>query len=122
MKLIDTHFYDGSLKFISTDPTAKARYHSALAEILQETNKLLDRDSCSRIRNVLNIVHPGDKHNYDPSNNIDFEELLPAIWDKVRTMDTAEKMLFLEQFSDIDRGSCAQGRTTRIMQFHHLLN
>jgi hypothetical protein len=42
------------------------------------------------------------------------------LWSVVKKWDKKEQLLFLEQLADVvARGSCAQGRTTRILSLFY---
>lgn len=121
---INTHYYDGQLrdiyaKLIAKDTSIPPSYQNTLDEIWQVAKNLFTNDAdLKKIKEVLRVVHLGSKSNYDPRNDINFEDLLPRTWVHVKKYDPAEQYMFFEQLTDILGGKCAQGRTTRIMQFY----
>ena len=62
------------------------------------------------------------KNNYDGTNQIKVEILLPQIWSIVQSYEESGKIIFIEQLADIMKGKCAQGRIIRLVQFYIVHN
>lgn len=121
MKLsINTHDYDYKLRDIAQkikedNKNITMTYKEAL-ELTLVMNEQINNNNGIVIK-TINMFN--DKKNYDPTNCISVEELLPIIVDKINkcTDNKDLKKIYLEQLSDIyTRGSCAQGRCTRLLQ------
>jgi len=74
-----------------------------------------------RARRSIRILTSQRKSNFDSRNDIDVEELLPILWDKVKNQEDIHDT-FYEQLCDITGGSCSQGRSTRLFQFLFLFD
>lgn len=82
----------------------------SFSKVLQEIEtRFLD----PAVNQVINLLKQGG--NYDQSNQVDFEELLPIVWILLYNHPGLEE-IFLEQLKDILNGSCPEGRCTRIFQ------
>ena len=131
MQKLNTHYYDCKLKYvdeivvkvvINIDDVNLINvdikivsFEDTLDEIKIYSKNIID------ISNILSLLKNDRKNNYDSKNNINFENLLTYTWNKLKYMDDSIKKLFIEQLSDISKGSCSQGRTTKIIQFHNFL-
>lgn len=124
-----THDYDGKLheeyeRLVKTDKRVVLGFDKVLDRIFADLKIL--RDKYPQFKNGSNVVLAGLKllnedraRNYDDKNHIRVEELLPRVWNCVKKYDDNGKFIFYEQIADIVlSGSCAQGRTTRLLQFY----
>jgi hypothetical protein len=125
MKKLNTHHYDGQLYTLYQEiegmvkdpiPSLETTYQ----EISELINTLLADNKKSRkeTHNILNILRTstGTPANYDSSNNINVDKLLPLVWTCVKKYDNSAKLIFLEQIQEMKNGLCPQGRTTRLIQ------
>jgi hypothetical protein len=110
---LNTHYYDGKLKerysILKNTTVPELNFPDTIKEIEQlvKTNP--------RALQIVNLLK-SPNGNYDSSNNIHVKELLPLIWQHVKSFDESGKQLFIEQLVDIHNGKCPQGRTTRLLQ------
>jgi hypothetical protein len=124
MKKLNTHHYDGQLNtlyreiesMVKDPPSLETTYQeiTELINTLLADNKKVRKDT----QNILNILQTstGTPANYDGSNNINVDKLLPLVWACVKDYDNSAKMIFLEQIQEMKNGLCPQGRTTRLIQ------
>ena len=127
----NTHAYDGQLreKWFQMRPMLLEKYLPqcvSFDDTLKEIEQWLDRKyfnvkRIARARRSLRILATQRKGNFDSRNDIDVEELLPILWDKVRNQNDIHDT-FYEQLCDITGGSCSQGRSTRLFQFLFLFD
>lgn len=116
----NTHDYDSKLK--ETISKIKLKYpisgdfENSLYEISKINNEIA-HDKKDIVNKTINLL-TNDKHNnYDPTNNVSIEELLPRLIIEIKNWDNGAKIICLEQVADIyEKGSCPQGRCTRIIQ------
>lgn len=102
----NTHFYDGKL----TTPLSLPQL--SLQQCLEEIT-LAGVGNATALQALTLFV---DEAATDDLNNLNISTVLRVSWQCVR--DTELIPLYLEQLSDIvTSGSCAQGRTTRLVQF-----
>jgi hypothetical protein len=112
-KLLQTHYYDGKLKY--TKINNLQNFNDTINDI---KIYIKGHHNESRILITLNLLSNDRKNNIDNINKINVEDLLPHVWQKVKDYDTETINVFYEQLIDIVQyGSCAQGRTTRLIQF-----
>lgn len=124
-----THDYDGKLheeyeRLVKKDKREVLGFDQVLDKIFADLKEL--RDKYPQFKNGSNVVLTGlrllnedRKRNYDDKNDIKVEELLPRVWNCVKEFDDNGKFTFYEQITDIVlSGPCAQGRTTRLLQFY----
>jgi hypothetical protein len=125
MKLhLETHKYDGIIgniyrTAILNDP---CRDFMTFTEALCLIEQWLEKSSIKNKHSIVNAIrlmkndHGG---NHDGANGINVEELLPRVVNNVKTFDASGIDLFLENIGEISTlGSCAQGRTTRLLGFY----
>ena len=127
----NTHDYDGQLreKWFQIRPMLLETYLPKCLSFEQTLNELeqwLERKysqakRIGRARRSMRILASQRKSNFDACNEIDVEELLPILWDKVKSQDDIHDT-FYEQLCDITGGSCSQGRSTRLFQFLFLFD
>ena len=86
----------------------------------QELRNLMNDNLINNCFKVLDLVLSDRKSNFDDSNKINFEELLPRVWRFINLYENQCIVVFFEQLSEILNGTCAQGRTTRIFQFYSI--
>lgn len=126
-----THDYDGKLheeyvRLVTKDTRTVMSFDVVLDHIFLDLKRM--REKYPRFRNGANLVLYGLKllnedrrSNYDDKNDIRVEELLPRVWNCVKEYDDNGKFTFYEQIADIVlSGQCAQGRTTRLLQFYQV--
>lgn len=116
----NTHFYDGKLKELvkHLDGDAPVDFDETIADIAQDSEDL-EHPYINNVTKCLELFKRDKTGNKDNANNITVENLLPIVWDNVKkNYDDSGKIIFYEQLSDIvTSGPCAQGRTTRLIQF-----
>ncbi|CAF1161909.1 unnamed protein product [Rotaria sp. Silwood1] len=127
----NTHDYDGKLrqKWFEIRPMLISNYlpHClSFDDTIKDIEKWLDKKyfnvkRIGRARRSLNILVSSRNRNFDSRNEIDVEELLPILWDKVKNQQDIHDT-FYEQLCDITGGSCSQGRSTRLFQFLFLFD
>lgn len=111
----NTHYYDCKIGHLFTNG-GSGNYQKSLNEILDYAEKNLNKKMIEKVQVTSKIVKEGSASNIDMANNLNFEHILPAAWQLVKK--NQEYDLFFEQFTDILKGKCAQGRTTRILQVY----
>jgi len=136
----DTHFYDGKIKenykkLVEYDnavivpeipipdfPTTIAEICSSIDKIQGKYKyKISEKQRVNIFRSIRLIEKNKDKSNYDSKNDIHVNDILPRVWRFIRKNKEDAMNLFIEQVSDIvNRGPCAQGRTTRLYQLYIL--
>ena len=135
----DTHFYDGKIKenykkLVEYDNAVIVPeipipdFSTTIAEIYSSINKqgnhkykISDKQRVNTIRSIRLMEKIKDKSNYDSKNDIHVKDILPRVWRFIRKNKEDSMNLFIEQVSDIvNRGPCAQGRTTRLYQLYIL--
>lgn len=102
--MYNTHTYDGKLN-INTQMMVKMSFEQAVNEILQRY---------PQTKNVCQLILVDRQGNIDHLNHVSFEYFLPMVWECIK--DSYLESIFIEQYIDILRGPCAQGRITRIYQ------
>jgi hypothetical protein len=127
----NTHDYDGELreKWLSMRSLLiKEYFHECLCfeDTLKDIEEWLNEKYCDRERitdakRSLNILSSQRRSNFDSINDINVEELLPILWNKVKNQNDLHDT-FYEQLCDITDGSCSQGRSTRFFQFLFLFD
>jgi hypothetical protein len=127
----NTHDYDGQLreKWFQMRSMLIDRYLPqclSFDETIKEIEQWLDKKyfnvkRIGRARRSIKILTSQRRGNFDSRNDIDVEELLPILWDKVKNQDDLHDT-FYEQLCDITGGSCSQGRSTRLFQFLFLFD
>ncbi|AYV78063.1 MAG: hypothetical protein Edafosvirus4_47 [Edafosvirus sp.] len=116
----DTHYYDGKLKEQVKIIIEKiSDCDKPLNEIIQNIVELSQNLKYNRHNEVvrsLQLFMNDKRNNYDSTNDITIEQLLPKLWCHIEKWDDGAKKIFLEQIADINHGSCSQGRNTRLIQ------
>ena len=124
----ETHHYDGHLKelykkYIDADTKVHPTFDQTLDLIFQDLKMLREKypqfkEGSTLVLTCLKLLVDDKKGNYDDKNDIHVEQLLPRVWSNVKQFDDNGKFVFYEQIVDIIKsGPCAQGRTTRLIQF-----
>lgn len=124
MKLLNTHFYDGKLSVRYQELCDQEWKNNELISLDQSWKEikiliiqLVENDQKKKIAlNILKRLQSNEMSNYDHKNDIHVHELMPIIWSHVRTYDKSAQKVFIEQLIDMQRGICAQGRVTRLIQ------
>jgi hypothetical protein len=126
-KELDVHEYDGKLKYyhelkkIDNDNLINLNYDECMEEIKELSPKILSRKELKNFNIVYDTVCKKNNSNFDSSNVIDFEDLLPRVWKFYRHTYDNEKYIFFEQFADISGGLCPQGRSGgRLIQLYKI--
>ena len=127
----NTHDYDGKLreKWFEIRPTLIEKY---LKHCLSFEDTLFDMEQwlekkypnakrIGRARRSMKILRTHRQSNFDRRNDIDVEELLPILWNQVKSHEDIHDT-FYEQLCDVTGGSCSQGRSTRLFQFLFLFD
>jgi len=113
MQKLNTHHYDGRLKekykLLQEKTQTKLSFEDTLKEI-----RILVKGNNKALKMLNKLSQPNG--NYDSKNDIHVKDLLPLVWVHVKTYDKSAKRVFVEQIVDIFKGSCPQGRTTRLLQ------
>ncbi|CAF4187008.1 unnamed protein product [Rotaria magnacalcarata] len=127
----NTHDYDGKLrkKWFEMRSMLVHTYLpncDSFDETIKDIERWLDKKyfnvkRIGRARRSLRILTSSRNSNFDSCNEIDVEELLPIIWNKVKNQEDIQDT-FYEQLCDITGGSCSQGRSTRLFQFLFLFD
>jgi hypothetical protein len=127
----NTHDYDGKLrdKWFEIRPMLIERYLPnclSFDDTIKQIEEWLDKKyynvkRIGRARRAIRILTSQRRSNFDSKNEIDVEELLPILWDKVKNQEDIHNT-FYEQLCDITGGSCSQGRSTRLFQFLFLFD
>jgi hypothetical protein len=126
-----THDYDNKLlehykNLIKNDKGKIITFDKTLDRIFIDLKRM--RNKYIEFKKISNIVLSGltlldndRNNNYDNTNDIKVEELLPRVWNCVKDYDDSGKFIFYEQIVDIViSGSCAQGRCIRLLQFYNI--
>lgn len=126
-KSTETHSYDGHLGPIYLKLKAKdSRELPTFVESLEIIGQWLHQCGLNAnekrlVQASLNLIKNDKKQNMDHKNQIHVEDLLPRAVATVSTWESSGRDVFLKTFSEIKQlGPCAQGRTTRLMQFYKL--
>ena len=127
----NTHDYDGKLreKWFQMRPMLLEKYLPnclSFDDTIAEIEEWLDKKyynvkRIGRARRSIKILTSQRRGNFDSRNEIDVEELLPILWNQVKSHEDIHDT-FYEQFCDITGGSCSQGRSTRLFQFLFLFD
>lgn len=113
MNKLNTHYYDGKLKERYKKLKETTVSDLTFSETIKEIENLVKENP--RAKQIINLFK-SPHGNYDRANDIHIKDLLPLIWQHVKTYDESGKKLFIEQIIDIHNGKCPQGRTTRLLQ------
>ena len=121
--MTDTHIYDGNLNINILSDSMKENLLIINTLSLEEK-----REKCKEIRNIASRIFTpislhyldliinsiGSEHNFDPTNNLNADDLLCLCWYYRNNNDFLNELEL--QLSDISTGSCPQGRTHRLFQ------
>ncbi len=122
----DTHYYDTQLQNVFTtkkkiNNDEKITFIKTIGEIIKKTKEfkeLLNPLIFNTVKKTIKLILIDVKNNYDEVNKIRVELLLPKVWNNIKNKDIYILLVFFEQMADIFiSGPCAQGRTTRLIQF-----
>jgi len=122
----DTHYYDTQLQNVFTtkkniNNNEKITFIKTIGEIIKKTKEfkeLLNPLIFNTVKKTIKLILIDVKNNYDEANKIRVELLLPKVWNNIKNKDMSILLVFFEQMADIFiSGPCAQGRTTRLIQF-----
>lgn len=122
---LETHDYDGTLhgtylNAVARDPTAEAAIPS-MAQAVERFMALLMTASAASVdpatkrhaAHMVNVIARG-RGNLDPKNNLDAGDLFRRVMAR-----DVEVPVLLDVVAEIKtRGSCPQGRTTRLLQLY----
>lgn len=118
--LLNTHYYDGKLTYV-THYVPELHYisNAPLEYKIEVVNNLyhkIDHNLPDLARKNLLVLRQslGTKANYDPSNDINADDLLCLCYDHINKPEFIE--LLIEQLIEMTYGMCAQGRTHRLLQ------
>ena len=123
----ETHYYDSKLKdkYIQykhddiMNLQQPIDFVNTLNEIYKKITNLPMKTYTNDAIYTLHLVNKDRINNYDFTNEINFEDLLPRTWRFVEKYNNSAIDIFIEQLSDIIlNGRCAQGRVSRIIQFY----
>jgi uncharacterized membrane protein len=93
-------------------------FSDTINELVIEINKTINPNIKKNAMNTIKLLL-NNKNNYDTLNDINAIDVLRRTWRFIREYSDDSKGFFIEQISDIfTKGSCSQGRTTRIYQFY----
>ena len=115
---LNTHHYDGKIgpiyhQLCNNNQSQIFLTFEQSIETLNcwlKNSKIKDKKLIEKAIHLLCHDHAG---NYDPSNNIHVEELLPKVVDIVQQFDTSGIDLFLVNLGEIiELGPCPQGRSS----------
>lgn len=119
---LNTHFYDGKLNARFEELRAKVLSPIDLEICWNEIHSLITSKLHGKKMEIAMMIwnqlkrDVGSHANFDQKSNIRVESLLPLVWTLVRSWEDSGKSLFLEQWIDIERGMCPQGRVARLLQ------
>lgn len=129
-KQLNVHEYDGKLgesylELVNWD-TEHLQPAQPFEEAMKEVSEFVigntSEKEMSSIKNLLNMLSTQHKSNFDSSNKIDFEDIMPRVWRFYRLVDDPDdKLVFAQQIADIRKGTCPQGRAgARLYQLYFL--
>lgn len=114
----NTHTYDGKLTSLVTKILAE-KCALSFPETVTQIRKNLEASPFPRKNEALHallIFERDPNGNFDPSNNVRVEQLLPLLYQHIQQCWAPETLvLFYEQLADVIHGACAQGRCTRLL-------
>jgi len=125
---LNVHEYDGKLKYYhdlviidNNELILDVNYETSINEIKEQAKDILGQNNYKILLHVSDVITKSPNGNHDSSNNISFEDLLPRVWRFYRISPKEMKEIFFEQFSDIVKGFCAQGRSGgRLIQLYEM--
>ena len=86
----NTHFYDGKLKDITKHILDNYDYDINFADSISDIKKYAISMNYNRVNDlnrIMDLLINDPKNNYDPTNNIKVEDLLPRLWKLVNKRD-----------------------------------
>ena len=116
---LNTHDYDGKLKELANYLLEKYQAEVTFDESIEEIRKFTEEMKYPRQGEVfrcLELFVSDRNNNYDNTNNVKIENILPKLWTIIRKWEQDGKLVMLEQLADVIHGSCSQGRNTRLLQ------
>lgn len=122
MSLINTHYYDGKLR---ERIEVYRKELDEIAKIEGEERRTILEAFYGRLpgrarRGMDTIISTSRKANFDPSNEVNAEDILLLTICKLNRLDTVGqedlRKILEEQLGDIINGPCVQGRATRVFQ------
>lgn len=118
---LDTHFYDSKLKEHVVAIMEKFTSDSSFEQTLLEITTMVANGSYNRKNEIMRTINIfRQSGNYDDTNNVSVDDILPRLWKVVKTWDDSAKNVFFEQLADVNNGACSQGRCTRLLQLFPL--
>jgi hypothetical protein len=116
---LNTHDYDGKLRelanYLLEKYSAEVTFDESINEIRQFTQEV-NYHRKGEVFRCLEIFISDKNNNYDNTNNVRIENILPKLWSIIRKWEKDGKLVLLEQLADTIHGSCSQGRNTRLLQ------
>jgi hypothetical protein len=123
---LDTHSYDGHVgpiyhQLVKQDQTPSTELKTfmesiTLLKLWTDQSKIVNK---KHIIKAIHLLEHDTTNNFDRDNQIHVEELLPRVIHVVKCFDPCGIDLFLHNIGEISElGSCAQGRTTRLLGFY----
>lgn len=117
MNLTETHYYDGKLKDYAANLlqgiTKSSQTFDQVCRQFQDWSQKLNYPQAGI---TLDFLLKEKGHNDDPTDNLNAEDLLILIWEKIKDNPQDYPYLF-EQLGDITTsGPCVMGRTKRLFQ------
>jgi len=126
---LDVHHYDGKLgdsysELVKWDDDyllPPPSFDDSINEFSDYLN-LIGTNPEKKVGNTLIKLVTNHHGNYDPTNKINFEDIMSRVWRFYRLVeDKADKAVFLQQFLDINKGTCPQGRSgARLYQLYYM--
>jgi len=126
---LDTHYYDGKLsknyqKLVEWDNDNlfnPMSFDNTLEEIKVIAKNELNKPRFILFMKIFNLITNDKKNNTDSTNKISIDDLLPRTWKFYQYISTNDRFIFFEQFIDINKGTCPQGRAgARLYQLYQL--
>ncbi len=127
---LNVHGYESKIKDVYLECLAKDKQsYETFDAVTVKIKQLLNLNECKCSAETITkamksldqiIKDKGNKKNNDKTNLVQLEDLLPRIWAIVEKYQVSAQGLFIEQLADMSKGSCAQGRNIRLIQFYIL--
>jgi hypothetical protein len=114
----NTHTYDGKL-IDKAILIKELPFDMTLDNVITEIKESAINNKYSRVDElvgILDLFKASPNSNYDTTNKISVEEILPRLWKIAKSWDLSELVLLYEQIADVVNGSCPEGRCIRLMQ------
>lgn len=117
MELTETHYYDGKLK-----DYAERLFHGiekgsqTFEQVCRDFQEWAQKVNAPQAKITLEFLLKEKGHNLDPTDNLNAEDLLILIWEKIKGSPEDYSYIF-EQLGDITTsGPCLMGRSKRLFQ------